>query len=292
MIFIGEIMKNAKIIGACTDLGVDVDGADKGPSTILYNLNYNNNIIINKPFCIKSHNPKDLKKNLNEVNAFNNEIFNTVKNVINKGFFPITLGGDHSMAIGSALASRNANGNIGIIWIDAHLDYNTFETTITGNLHGLPLAAINGICKPLTEFTNNYINPKNTVVVGYRAQETNKEAELKNIKKMGVTVFDDNYIKEYGIEDAMKKAFDIALKNTLGVHISYDLDVIAEEFAPGVSVPELGGFDLDTAYKVKDILIDNMNKIKSFDLVEFNPTKDIDNKTLIIVLNIIKDILK
>lgn len=292
MIFIGDFMKNLKIIGACTDLGVDVDGADKGPSTLIHNLNYNNSIIINKPYCIKSHNPKDLKKNLDEVNYFNTELFNTIKGIIKEGFFPITLGGDHSMAIASALASRSINGNIGIIWIDAHLDYNTFETTITGNLHGLPLAAINGICKPLTNFTNDYINPKNTVVVGYRAKESNKDAELNNIKKMGVTVFDDDYIKENGIEYTIKKAFEIALNGTIGVHVSYDLDVIAEEFAPGVSVPELGGFDLDTAYKVKNFLIDNINKIKSFDLVEFNPTRDINNKTLNIALNIINSFLK
>lgn len=285
-------MKNIKIIGACTDLGVDVDGADKGPSTLINNLNYENSIVLNKPNCIKSHDVNDLKKNLKEVNLFNKEVFNTVKEVINNEYFPITLGGDHSMAIGSALASRSINGNIGIIWIDAHLDYNTFETTITGNLHGLPLAAINGICPLLTEFTDKYINPKNTVVVGYRAKEANKEAELNNIKRMGVTVLDDDYIKQHGIEHTINKAFEIALNDTNGVHISYDLDVIAEEFAPGVSVPELGGFDLNTAYKVRDILIDNIDKIKSFDLVEFNPSNDIDNKTLNIALNIINSFLK
>ena len=285
-------MKNIKIIGACTDLGVDVDGADKGPSTLIEKLNFDNSIIINKPNCIKSHDPNDLKKNLIEVNIFNKEVFDSVKGAINNDYFPITLGGDHSMAIGSALASRNINGNIGIIWIDAHLDYNTFETTITGNLHGLPLAAINGICAPLTTFTDEYINPKNTVVVGYRAQETNKEAELNNIRNMGVTVLDDDFIKKYGIEHTMNKALEIALNGTDGVHISYDLDVIAEKFAPGVSVPELGGFDLDTAYKVRDILIDNIDSIKSFDLVEFNPTNDIDNKTLDVALNILNSFLK
>lgn len=285
-------MKNIKIIGACTDLGVDVDGADKGPSTLINNLNYENSIVLNKPNCTKSHDQNDLKKNLNEVNLFNKEVFNNVKEAIINGYFPITLGGDHSMAIGSALASRSINGNIGIIWIDAHLDYNTFETTITGNLHGLPLAAINGICPPLTEFTDNFINSKNTVIVGYRAQESNKEAELANIKRMGVTVLDDDYIKQHGIEHTINKAFEIALNDTNGVHISYDLDVIAEEFAPGVSVPELGGFDLTTAYKVRDILINNIDKIKSFDLVEFNPSNDIDNKTLTIALNIINSFLK
>ena len=89
----------------------------------------------------------------------------------------------------------------------------------------------------------------------------------------------------------MKNAIEIASNNTNGIHISYDLDVISEEVAPGVSVPEEGGFDLDTAYKVRDILCDNIDKIKSFDLVEYNPSRDINNKTLDISLNIINKVI-
>lgn len=283
-------MENVKIIGACSDLGVDKDGADKGPTTIINNINKKYDItIINKPYCIKSTDPNDLKKNLKEVNIFSKELFNTIKN--HNGFC-VTIGGDHSIAIGSALASQYKNKNLGIIWIDAHLDYNTFETTITGNLHGLPLAAINGIATDLTSFTNSFISPKNTVVVGYRSLEKNKEAELNNIKKMGVTIFDNDDIKKYGIDNIMDKAIKIASNNTNGIHISYDLDVIDEKFAPGVSVPELNGIDLDTAYKIRNILINNIDKIKSFDLVEFNPTYDIDNKTLEVALNILNPIIE
>ena len=284
-------MEKIKIIGACTDLGLEKNGTDKGPEEIIKKININNSILINKPNCIKSTDPKDLKKNLNEVNIFNNELFNVVKSTIELGFFPITIGGDHSMAIGSALASEKVNKNLGIIWIDAHLDYNTFETTITGNLHGLPLAAINGICPKLTSFTNNFINPKNTVVVGYRAKESNKEAEISNIKRTGVTVFDENDIKKYGIEYVMNKAIEIASNGTNGIHISYDLDVIDEAYAPGVSVPEPDGIDLNTAYKVANIIANNINKVKSFDIVEYNPVFDKEYKTRDIAVTIVNKVI-
>lgn len=284
------------IINACSDLGVEVDGADKGPLIISKNLNnskINKTITVLKNNTKKSHNIKDLRKNLDEVNIFNTKLYKEVFSTIEDNCFPITIGGDHSIAIGSALASQAQNKNLGIIWIDAHLDYNTFETTITGNLHGLPLAAIDGLCPDLTPFFDgNFYNPKNTVVVGYRAQETNKEAELNNIKKAGVTVFDNDDIKKYGIENIMNKAIDIASNNTNGIHISYDLDVIDEKFAPGVSVPELDGLNDTVAYKISDILCDNLDKIKSLDLVEYNPDFDKNNKTLELSLNILNKIIE
>lgn len=284
------------IINACSDLGVEVDGADKGPLIISKNLNnskINKTITVLKNNTKKSHDINDLRKNLDEVNIFNTKLYKEVFSTIEDNCFPITLGGDHSIAIGSALASQAQNKNLGIIWIDAHLDYNTFETTITGNLHGLPLAAIDGLCPDLTPFFDgNFYNPKNTVVVGYRAQETNKEAELNNIKKASVTVFDNDDIKKYGIENIMNKAIDIASNNTNGIHISYDLDVIDEKFAPGVSVPELDGLNDTVAYKISDILCDNLDKIKSLDLVEYNPDFDKNNKTLELSLNILNKIIE
>lgn len=284
-------MNKVKIIGAATDLGVDINGCDSGPIKIISNLNYDNTIIINKPKCIKSLDNKDLKKNINEVNAFNNELYNEVLDTLDNNELPITIGGDHSLSIATALASRKKD-NIGIIWIDAHLDYNTFDTTITGNLHGLPLAAINGINKELTQFANTFIDPANTVVVGYRAKEENRNLELNNIKKMGVKVFTHEDILNNGIEVIMKKAIKIASTNTNGIHISYDLDVIDPTYAPGVSVPEYEGISLNDAYKIKDIIKDNIDLVKSFDLVEYNPDMDIDNKTLNIALKIINDIKK
>ena len=284
------------IICAKSDLGLTIDGCNLGPNLINDKLNskkINKTINIEKENIKKSKDENDLKKNLKEVNIFNCKLYNNVLNTIDENCFPITIGGDHSIAIGSALASKKRNKNLGIIWIDAHLDYNTFETTITGNLHGLPLAALNGICEDLTKFYDGeYYSPKNSVVVGYRAMEENKDLELGNIQRMGVTVFTNDDINELGIETVMEKAINIAMNGTDGLHISYDLDIIDKLYAPGVSVPEPNGINIDVAYKIKDILINNIDKIKSFDLVEYNPLFDINNKTLDIAVNIISDIIK
>lgn len=276
-------MKNKVIIEAKSDLGLHIDGANLGPSLITSNID--NKIIIEKENCIKSNDPSDLKKNLKEVNNFNTKLYNTVIDVLNNNKFPITIGGDHSIAIASSLASRSKN-NIGIIWIDAHLDYNTFETTITGNLHGLPLAAVNGLAKDLTPFTNEFINPKNTVVVGYRAKEDNAKVEIDNILNAGGTIFTTDDIKKYGVKKVMEEAIKIASNNTDGIHISFDLDFIDPIDAPGVSVPEVDGINKKTALEVIHYL-NNTHNIKSFDIVEYNPLNDKDNVTL----DIAKEIL-
>ena len=284
-------MNKMKFICACSDLGVDVDGAQYGPTKIIEKMEISDNSIIEKTNWDKSKDPTDLRKNLKAVNTFNYELFNEIKNTVNEGFLPITLGGDHSIAIGSALASNSIN-NIGIIWIDAHLDYNTFDTTITGNMHGLPLAAINGLCNDLTTFTNKFINSKNTVVVGYRSQEENRDIEMNNIKNSGGTFFTDEDIKKYGMDYIMDRAFEIASNGTDGVHISYDLDSIDPTICPGVSVPETGGLTYDEAMCTIKKIKSNINKVKSFDLVEYNPINDIDNKTLDIAIQILNTLIK
>lgn len=280
-------MKNKTIICAKSDLGLTINGTNLGPDKITSDIE--NKIIIEKEDCIKSNDINDLKKNLKEVNNFNTKLYSVVLDELNKNNFPIIIGGDHSIAIASSLAS-NKKENIGIIWIDAHLDYNTFETTITGNLHGLPLAAINGFAKELTPFTNVFIDPKNTVVVGYRAKEENAKEELKNIINAGGTVFTTEDIQNYGINTIMQKALDIANKNTSGVHISYDLDFIDPNDAPGVSVPEADGINKEAALKLLQFL-NNKQNIKSFDIVEYNPLNDKDNKTLKIAKEILNYVI-
>ena len=288
---------NITLINAKTDLGVTVDGANLGPEIISGHFKNNekvkNIINIEKSQKQKSKNSNDLAKNLDEVNDFNNRLYNAIIKKKSNNLFPITLGGDHSLAIGSALGSIKKEENLGIIWIDAHLDYNTFETTITGNIHGLPLAAINGLNKKLSLFHNgNYYKPKNTVVVGYRSEEANKEIELNNVKEMGVTVFTTDDIRKLGIKEVIKKAFEIANNNNNGVHISYDLDVIDPNIAPGVSVPEINGINDIEANLILDEVLNYKEKIKSFDLVEFNPTNDIDKKTETISINLLNKIIK
>ena len=285
-------MKETNFISACSDLGVHICGSEKGPLELTSNFGIKN-YIIKKENIKKSLDPNDLRKNEKYINNFTKKVFDSSLEILNNDKMPLLVGGDHSCVMGNALASQKYNKNIGIIWVDAHIDYNTFETTITGNIHGLPLASINGLCTDLTDFiTSNYINPKNTVVVGYRAKEENCDNEMNNIKKMGVTVFTTDDIKKEGPTNIIKKAIEIANKNTNGMHVSLDLYVLDPKIAPGVSIPEYDGISDKDIYEIVDELLKYKDLVKSIDLVEFNPSLDCDNKTKNIALNILNKIIK
>ena len=278
------------LIGAGSDLGVHIDGASLGPEVILKKKNLKKVLFKQNKNIKKSKTKNDLKKNLVDLNQFNETLYNFLKKEKN---FCITIGGDHSIAIASGLASLKKEENLGIIWIDSHLDYNTFATTITGNLHGLPLAALNGLNKDLSKFHDgNYYNPQNTVVVGYRALEENALAEIRNIQTMGVTVYTTEDIKKYGVSKIMEEAFKIAFKNTSGLHISFDLDVIDPDIAPGVSVKEKNGINLDETKEIINFLNTKKKYLKAFDLVEYNPLNDQNNTTLEIANYILENIIK
>ena len=278
------------LIGAGSDLGVHIDGASLGPEVILKKKNLKKVLFKQDKNIKKSKNKNDLKKNLVDLNQFNETLYNFLKKEKN---FCITVGGDHSIAIASALASLKKEKNLGIIWIDSHLDYNTFATTITGNLHGLPLAALNGLNQDLSKFHDgNYYNPQNTVVVGYRALEENALAEIQNIQTMGVTVYTTEDIKKYGVSKIMEEAFKIAFKNTSGLHISFDLDVIDPEIAPGVTVKEKNGINLQETKEIINFLNTKKKYLKSFDLVEYNPLNDRNDATLEIANYILENIIK
>ena len=213
-------------------------------------------------------------------------------NSLKNNMLPLTLGGDHSIAIASALASINKYNNLGIIWFDAHGDFHTFNTTSSGNIHGLPFAAITGYEKNLiTDFhSGHYFNFKNAVLLG--ARDIDKPEEFNNLKDAGVTIITTEDIKKYGIDAMYEKAFSIASNGTNGIHISYDLDCIDCDIAPGVSIPVKNGINLDEAYGFVDYIIKNKEKIKSIDLVEFNPLRDKEKTTEKIATKILNKIIK
>ena len=286
-------MRSIDIIDACTDLGVSVDGATLGPEILtedLINKKVDNIHIIHADEDGKEKEKDNKKKNLKKLNEFNIELYNRVLKSIDEKKFPLTIGGDHSLVIASALASIKKNQNLGIIWIDAHGDYNTFKTTITGNIHGLPLAVIDGYEKMyLADFHNgSFYNSKNTVIVGGRDIDP---LEQENLKDAGVTVFTTEEIHKRGMKAVMEDAIKIACNNTNGMHISYDLDVIDPVICPGVSVPAKNGINLEEAYEAVDEIIKYKDKLKSLDLVEYNPLKDIDNKTKVIAKTILESLI-
>ncbi len=266
-------MNKLSVVLASNDAGVHVDGAALGALKLGEDLD--NVIKVEQIKFNKSHDKDDLKKNLKEVNDFNKRLYDEIIKIDNK---VLTIGGDHSIAIGSVFGSLKHESSKGIIWIDAHGDYNTFKTTITGNLHGLPLAVIDGYEKTLLNefYDGSYISPKNTVIVGARDMDP---LEIENLKDAGVTIFTTNDINTLGSEEVMSRAFKIALDGTKLVHVSYDIDVIDPKIAKGVSVPAINGIDLDTAYSIMDQVLKYKDYIYSMDLVEYNSLLDNDLST-------------
>lgn len=283
------------IFGAGTDLGVNIDGASLGPVQLMNDLKafYKGESMMfeQDKDIIKSRNLSDRRKNEYEIEKFNTNLYKNMVDKIKEEYFPIMIGGDHSAAIASALASAKVNIDVGIIWIDAHTDYNTFETTVTGNIHGLPLAAINGYKNSELRYYHDgkIIQPSRTVIIGARSID---DAEKDNVRYSGVTVFTTQDIKEKGIEKVMDEAFKIAGYKTKGIHISYDLDIIDPDVAPGVSVPEFDGINEEEAMQINEYIINHMQSVLSYDLVEFNPLRDVDRKTEQIALNLLAQVIR
>ena len=280
----GDFMN--KLIIAQSDLGVNIDGASEGAKVLADSLNYQKYVVSNKNIK-KDYNDKNLRKNEREINKTTKKIFNLAKSILNNNEFPILIGGDHSVAIGSALASQEFYKNIGIIWIDAHGDFNTFETTPSGNIHGMPLAAITGYkCNELTDFiTNNYVDPKKCVILGARDID---EGEYINIKDSGVTIISQDDIENIGINNALEKAIEIASDNTNKIHISFDLDVIDPKFVSGVTTKVPNGISDQDSYFIIQKLKYIKDKISSFDLVEYNSLNDTNENTKKIALKILE----
>lgn len=273
-----------KIFNANTDLGVNKKGTALGPKIISEKMNLE---VVNIDYTLLPE--KDIKNkiNINSINHLNEKIYNEI---LKTKDFSILLGGDHSTSIASALASIKKEEKLGIIWIDAHGDYNDFNTTITGNIHGVPLATIcksNG--KELSYFHNgNYYNPKNAVIFGARDLD---EKEKEKLEKDNVNVFYYDDIKN-NIENSLKDAFKLALDGNDKIHISFDLDSINPILAPGVTVPVKDGFNLEDVEIIINFIKDNISKVNSFDLVEYNPLFDKDEKTLQIATDILKKIIE
>lgn len=241
----------------------------------------------NLVLAVKALDENNEKRNLKGINEFNKQLYKKVQKIIANDNFPLTVGGDHIVAIGSSLASIKQNKNLGMIWFDSHADFNTYLTSVTGNLHGLPLAvATNYETTLLSDFHDGpFYNPKNTVIVGGRDIDP---WEWPNILDAGVTVFSTKDIQKYGIEKICEKAFLIASTGTKGVHISFDLDLIDPKIAPGVSVLARDGIDLKQTYELVDEIVKYNDIIKSADLVEYNPLFDRDEKTKKIAQHILR----
>lgn len=283
------------IFGAGSDLGVHIDGTSLGPTQLMNDLNAfykgESMMLDADKSIIKSRNLSDRRKNEYEIDKYNSQLYKNIVEKTKEEFFPIVVGGDNSVCIPSALACTKVNTDVGIIWIDAHANYNTFESTLTGNIDGLSLAAITGYkCNELRYYHDGkVIQPSRTVLIGGRGVS---DKEKDNVRYSGITVFSQDDIKEKGIEAILDEAFKIAGYKTKGVHVCFDIDIIDPEFAPGVSTPEFDGITEEDAMKISEYLAKNIKEVLSFDIVQFNPLRDINRKTEQIALNILTQVVK
>jgi len=229
-------------------------------------------------------NPK--LKHLNEVVALNRKLADRVSSVVEADRFPLILGGDHSIAIGTVTGLSHHYANMGVIWIDAHADLNTEETSPTGNIHGMSLAVVLGRgAKALTDLTTGaaLVKPENVVLVGTRQLDPGERAY---IKAAGITCFTMHDIDRMGMAQVMDKAIATLAGKTDGVHLSFDLDSLDPKEAPGTGTPVNGGISYREAHFALELLAES-GLITSAEFVEVNPTRDTGNRTARLAVELI-----
>ena len=210
------------------------------------------------------------------------DLAGTVEDTLDKGEFPLVLGGDHSQAIGtiSGMAKhlRRQNKDLGVFWCDAHADMNTPDTSPSGNIHGMPLSVLLGKGpKELVSISGRApaLKPENVVIFGVR-QVDPKEAKV--VKELGVRVFTMSEIDARGASACLDEAMQILGKASGGIHLSYDLDGSDPMVAPGVGTPVPGGLNFRESHLVCEVLAKS-GKLVGMEVVELNPTMDMENKT-------------
>jgi arginase len=284
--------KHIRIIGVPLDLGQSRRGVDMGPSAMrvagleakLEALGYDVKDAGNVPVALAETKAEGdpHAKYLKEITDTCSKEAELVVKTLEGGAIPVVLGGDHSIAMGtvSGVAEfyRRKNQRIGLLWIDAHTDINTPDSSPSGNVHGMPLGAIMGLFpSPLTDLYgfSPKVQPQNCVLVGIRDVDN---FERENIRKSGVHVFTMRDIDERGMRTVMEEALRLAGRGTVGYHVSLDLDWIDPEDAPGVGTPVWGGATYREGHLAMEIIADH-GRMLSFEMVEVNPVLDERNQT-------------
>lgn len=290
---------NISIIGVPMDLGQNRRGVDMGPSAIRYagvverlqELGHSVDDVGDIAIGRRETSQNTKLRNLEEVVAANTILANRVNDIIGEGNFPIVLGGDHSIAIGTLAGLADRYENLGVIWYDAHADLNTAETSPTGNIHGMPLAVSIGLGHEelvnIRDFAPK-IKPENVVIIGARSVDPG-EREL--IKEKGIKVFSMHEIDKLGMSEVMTQAIQYFVDRKVdGVHLSLDLDGLDPLYTPGVGTPVAGGISYRESHLAMEMLYAS-NMITSAEFVEVNPILDEKNKTADVAVGLMGSLL-
>jgi arginase len=287
--------RTVHVHGVPLDLGGGRRGVDMGPSAVRIaglgeRLAQMGCVVVDKgdlaapiPETQAERDPH--KKYIREIARVCTKLYQQVYQTLTDGALPIVLGGDHSLAAGSVGASADfaaARGrDIGLLWIDAHGDMNTPATSSSGNVHGMPLAALLGPEPAELSKIGQHspkVRPDKTVLIGVRNLD---DQERERIRDSKIHVFTIKDIDRHGIAVVMKRALALAGKDTTGIHVSFDLDVCDPTIAPGVGTPVKGGLDYREAHMVMEMVADS-GRLAGLDLVEINPILDSQNQTAIL----------
>jgi arginase len=288
------------IIGAPMDLGAGRRGVDMGPSALrlaglderIAKLGYEvqdlGNVTVAQPEA--SPTGPERARFLPQIAQTCKRIGDIVCEAASADKLPLVLGGDHSVAVGTvaglARAYRSRGEKIGVIWVDAHADMNTPETSPSGNVHGMPLACCIG--KGPEELTNLFdfapkVDPGNVAIVGLRDVDY---TEVPHVRAAGVAAYTMREIDERGLRSVMTEAIERASDGTAGFHLSFDMDVVDPREAPGVGTPVRGGLTYREAHLAMEILCDCRGLV-GMEVVEVNPVLDIANQTAMLGVELV-----
>jgi arginase len=287
--------KKHVLIGAAIGMGAQNPASEMGPvflqnnklTQYLHTKNTWKGIIHTREFSTK----------LESLIDFMNQLKNSTYESITEHQFPIVLGGDHSCAIGTwggvvnALKTENNQNEMGLIWVDAHLDSHTFETSLSQAIHGMPLAVLLGHGgEELLNISGNSsrIKPQNTVVIGARSWESGERALLDSL---GVRIIEMKEVNQIGIEKALEQAYNIVSHNTTHFGVTIDLDVFDPTLAPGVCSKENDGLNHEEFLKaIYSTQIFHDNKLCALEIVEFAPSEDKNNQTFNIIIDLLNEL--
>jgi arginase len=282
------------------DLGQDRRGVDMGPSAIRYaridtaltelglKVTDLGNAGVPIPEVVAS---REEVRHLEAVRSVCAEVAQRAVAVVSDGLFPIFLGGDHSVSIGtvSGVAAASAGARTGVIWLDAHADFNTPDTSPSGNIHGMPLATLTGRGHPdLVEIggPGGSVRAEDVVLIGLRSVDLE---ERNLLREAGAKVYTMKEIDAYGVARIMRQALK-DLSHVDRVHLSFDLDALDPEVAPGVGTPVRGGLTYREAHLVME-LINEAAIVTSLDVVEVNPILDVKNGTASLAVELVESLM-
>src|SRR5271169_1656751 len=289
-----------RIIGVPMDLGQSRRGVDMGPSALrvaglqtrLKSLGHTVEDIGNVSVKQPEEQPYGEKraKYLNEIAETCRGLAEMTEQTLSEGFLPVVLGGDHSIAIGSCSGVsdffRKQSKKIGYLWLDAHGDMNTPESSPSGNVHGMPLSALIGYGAPELALLLGYkpkVEPRNVAIVGVRDLDA-KERRL--VKDSGVHAFTMRDIDERGMREVMSEALRIASDDTDGIAVSLDMDFMDPADAPGVGTPVRGGVTYRESHLAMEMIADSEAMV-SLEVVEINPILDEHNRTALLGVELV-----